>query len=158
MKWSSKVGLVASALALSTGLAASTASAADSGPATRSQSVGPATVSRSVIPDDDTNITGHYFWNADGWTGTLYIYTQDEGVIYAQLNDDGKTEYLTGTWNEGTRTLTLTRPLPNGNGTQFYTYFLGGEVYNSYPAMFGGYFTATATGNLQIGTYLDSAF
>jgi hypothetical protein len=148
MNWSGKAGLVISALTLTMGLTASTASAA--GP-------GPAAASRSVAADTDTNITGNYYWNADGWTGNLDIYSQNEGVIYALLQDNGQNEYLTGTWNEGTKTLTLTRPLPNGNGTQFYTYFLGGEVYNSYPAMFGGYFTATATGSLQIGTYLDSA-
>jgi hypothetical protein len=157
MKRSLKAGIAITALALATGVTASAASAATQSasahhPHSAAQSLTPHYVASNAA---DTNITGTYFWNGDGFTGTLDIYGQVQGVISAELVANNGTEWISGNWNQSTNTLTLTRPLTGY--VQYYTYFLGGTPYSSYPQMFGGYYTTTASGSLVRGTYLDTA-
>lgn len=104
----------------------------------------------------DTAITGSYFWNADGYTGTLVITSENQGVVAATLYDNGWTETLSGSWDNSAQILRLTRPIWNGADNQYYTYVLGGAPNEPTPKMFGGYFTQTNTGSFQYGTYLDS--
>ncbi|HEY4018558.1 MAG TPA: hypothetical protein VGM75_07720 [Pseudonocardiaceae bacterium] len=136
MKWSYQVGLVVSVLTLLTGITSATASASP----------------------DDTSIVGSYYWNADGYTGTMNINSvASDGTVQATLYDYGQTENLTGTWNPAaTPPLSITRPLPGG-AVQTYSYYPGGSPVNSNPTMFGGeYNTSNSNGN-NVGTYLDSA-
>jgi hypothetical protein len=109
------------------------------------------------VPSTDTDIRGYYAWNGDGFRGDLNIVGEQNGIVEAILSDNGLTEYIGGNWYQGDNELTLTRPLTNGT-TQSYYYFLGGGPYSSYPKMFGGFYTTTATGDLERGSYLDSAY
>ncbi|HEY4023579.1 MAG TPA: hypothetical protein VGM75_33195 [Pseudonocardiaceae bacterium] len=145
MRCSHRVGLVVSALTLVAGIAAPAASAAAHSDST------PQAVST------DINIEGTYYWNADGFTGTLRIArVAADGSVDAILNDSGLNEHLTGTWKPSTTTLDLQRPLPDGV-TQFYEYYLGGSRYSAHPTMFGGLYTTVPPATIAHGTYLDSA-
>lgn len=158
MKWSLKAGLAMTALTLATGVTASAASAS-----TRTNSAHHAYTAAQPLKThyvasnaSDTNITGNYFWNGDGFTGTLYIYSQVQGVVSAELTANNGNDYISGTWTQSENMLTLTLTLPLTGYVQYYTYFLGGQPYSAYPKMFGGYYTTTASGSLTRGTYLDT--
>ena len=151
MKWSYKTAMTAGALALTCAAAAGSASAAEGAAGVAAHAPKAYFVHDAA---DDTDIIGVYDWNSDGFTGSLYIYSQDNGVIKAQLTDAGATEYLDGTWSQSANTLSLTRPLTGF--TQYYTYFLGGEPYSAYSTMFGGYYTTNANGSLARGTFLEA--
>jgi hypothetical protein len=165
MKWSHTLALTASTLTLAAGVTASVVAATPASAATKPASAAqphvaglPANAPKphAISPNTDTDIEGDYYWNGDGFTGTLDIYNEVSGAIQAVLYDNGATEYISGNWYQSSNELTLTRPLANAAGVQYYTYFLGGLTFDSYPAMFGGYYTATGT-SVTRGSYLDSA-
>jgi hypothetical protein len=144
MNLSRKAALVASALTLTTGLAASTAAAA-------------ARPHPTIAQNGSIGITGTYFFNANGYTGSLNIFSQSQGSVQADLRPDGSTdEFVSGTWDDNSRTLILNRRLPDGSALQVYTFWLGGSA-NGNPGMFGGYFSRSDTGNVRYGAYLDTA-
>lgn len=165
MKWSHKLGLTASTLTLAAGVTASVLAATPASAATTTTKQHAAVSANLpkpgvVSPKTDTDIEGDYYWNGDGFTGTLDIDYQYDGTVDAVLYDSGKTEYLYGAWSQNSNELTLTRDLVDASGNtyyQYYTYFLGGAPFDSYSAMFGGYYTTTETGTLERGSYLDSA-
>lgn len=148
MKSTHKLALGASVMTLIIGLAATAASTA-----TAASSGGTAKTHTSTT--QNTTIVGSYLWNADGYTGTLVIDSENQGAVTATLHDNGTTESLSGSW-DGDHTLRLTRPIWGGSADQYYTYFIGGAPSQPTPVMFGGYFTQTNTGAFQYGTYLDS--
>lgn len=142
MKWCYRVGLAVSALTLLTGVAAAPASA-----------IMPQALSSST----DTDIEGNYYWNGDGFTGNLDIYSQVNGNIKAVLTDNGQTENLTGAWTQAINELVISRPLTDGT-VQTYAYFLGGSPYSVHGKMFGGSYKSanSGPGSFSRGSYLDS--
>jgi hypothetical protein len=137
-------------------LSASASAAQQAKSATAGEHAQAGVVTPRLAATQDAAITGTYFWNADGYTGTLVIAGQNQGVVAATLYDNGWTESLSGTWDNNARILHLTRPIWNGADSQYYTFVLGGTPNEPTPQMFGGYFTQTNTGGYQYGAYLDS--
>jgi hypothetical protein len=134
MKWIYRIGLAVSALTVALGVTPAAASAAD------------------------VNIEANYYWNADGYTGTLDVYSvASDGAVQATLSDNGQIEQLSGTWTASAGRLDITRPLAGGV-VQFYSYWLGGKPYNSDPIMLAGYYTANVAGYGDRGAYLDSVW
>ena len=99
-------------------------------------------------------IDGSYAFNGNGWTGTLAVTGAESGWpgVTMTYDERGVTEYLTGTWNPLTGTLTIYRPL-QGGATQSYTLYLGDHVPGS--PVFGGYFTESDTGAMRYGAFAD---
>ena len=118
--------------------------------------------SQNLRPAEDTSIIGKWHWNADGYTGTMNItnvtFDGDVGFFTATLTDNGATETIQGDYDPGAldSSLGFVRVLPNGAGTQQYSYWLGGTPYSGKPKVFGGSFGYQG-GNIGYGTYLDSA-
>lgn len=52
-----------------------------------------------------------------------------------ELTADNGNEYISGTWTPSENMLTLTRPVTGY--VQYYTYFLDGQPYSTYPQMHG---------------------
>ena len=150
------VALLAAPVTISASASASAWAAQPARSASAVEYVQAGLASPRVAAAQDTAITGSYFWNADGYTGTLVITSQNQGVVTATLYDNGWTETLSGSWDNSAQILRLTRPIWNGADYQYYTYVLGGAPNEPTPKMFGGYFTQTNTGSFQYGAYLDS--
>jgi hypothetical protein len=118
--------------------------------------VGLATASGTVSAAAAANVStidGSYDFNGNGWTGTITVTDAEGGRPGITMAYDGRAaESDTGTWNAGTGTLTIYRPLSGGVG-QNYTLYLGSHLPTS--PVFGGYFTETDTGTQRYGAYAD---
>lgn len=60
---------------------ASASAAQPARPATAVQHARAGLAKPRVAATQDTAITGSYFWNADGYTGTLVIASENQGVV-----------------------------------------------------------------------------
>jgi hypothetical protein len=86
------------------------------------------------------DVTGYWNFNANGSTGKLTIFSNNQGNLEVQVTFDGlgRVDSWEGSWDDGAGRITLIRHLP-GNTIQQHIGFLG----NNNPAniILAGYFT-----------------
>ncbi|TCO59590.1 hypothetical protein [Actinocrispum wychmicini] len=107
----------------------------------------------------DVDITGLYQFNGNGSTGTLRILTAAQGRVIANMHYfvRGADEFLGGTWEPGSRTLTLVRPLGSSSVSQTYTMWVGTNDMGTSVGnlMFGGFFTESDAGDNRFGAFAN---